>query len=159
MIIVLFGQPCSGKTTLAKGILEYLDPYYTEHIDGDKLRELFANKDFSREGRIKNLNRASDIAHYINSKGNDVVLSLVYPYQEARDYLNSLVSDVFWVYLTYEGERGREANHVADFELPYYDDLNVMICTSTTSEEDSLKLIKEFISYEKLPSKSNDNIY
>ena len=54
MIVVLFGQPCSGKTTLAKGILKYLGPRYTEHIDGDKLRELFANKDFSREGRVRN---------------------------------------------------------------------------------------------------------
>lgn len=38
-----------------------------------------------------------------------------------------------------------EANHVVDFDLPYYDDLNVMIDTSITSEEDSLQLIKKFI--------------
>jgi hypothetical protein len=139
MIVVLFGQPCSGKTTLANQIEA---DYY---IDGDQLRTMFQNKDYSKQGRINNLNRASDIATYLHYNGNKVVLSLVYPYQEARDYLNSLVSGVFWVYLTYEGERGREANHVADFDLPYYDDLNVMISTSATSEEDSLKLIKEFI--------------
>jgi adenylylsulfate kinase len=79
MIIVLFGQPHSGKSTLAAE----LDAH---NIDGDKLRELFSNKDYSREGRIKNLNRASDIAHYLNSVGEPVVLSLVYPYKEARDY-------------------------------------------------------------------------
>jgi adenylylsulfate kinase-like enzyme len=139
MITVLFGQPCSGKTTLANKLTADF------YIDGDHLRNMFKNKDYSKQGRINNLNRASDIATYLHYNGNKVVLSLVYPYQEARDYLNSLVSGVFWVYLTYEGERGREANHVADFDLPYYDDLNVMIDTSTTSEEDSLKLIKEFI--------------
>ena len=139
MITVLFGQPCSGKTTLANKLAADF------YIDGDHLRNMFKNKDYSKQGRINNLNRASDIATYLHYNGNKVVLSLVYPYQEARDYLNSLVSGVFWVYLTYEGERGREANHVADFDLPYYDDLNVMIDTSTTSEEDSLKLIKEFI--------------
>jgi hypothetical protein len=139
MIVVLFGQPCSGKTTLANQIEA---DYY---IDGDQLRTMFQNKDYSKQGRINNLNRASDIATYLHYNGNKVVLSLVYPYQEARDYLNSLVSGVFWVYLTYEGERGREANHVADFDLPYYDDLNIMISTSATSEEESLKLIKEFI--------------
>jgi GTPase SAR1 family protein len=139
MIIVLFGQPHSGKTTLANQIEA---DYY---IDGDHLRNMFKNKDYSKQGRINNLNRASDIATYLHYNGNKVVLSLVYPYREAREYLNSLVSGVFWVYLTYEGERGREANHVADFDLPYYDDLNVMISTSATSEEDSLKLIKEFI--------------
>lgn len=139
MIIVLFGQPCSGKTTLANQIEA---DYY---IDGDHLRNMFKNKDYSRQGRINNLNRASDIATYLHYNGNKVVLSLVYPYKEAREYLNSLVSDIFWVYLTYEGERGREANHVEDFDLPYYDDLNVMIDTSATSEEDSLQLIKKFI--------------
>jgi len=153
MVIVLFGQPCSGKTTLANQIEA---DYY---IDGDQLRTMFQNKDYSKQGRINNLNRASDIATYLHYNGNKVVLSLVYPYKEAREYLNSLVSGVFWVYLTYEGERGREANHVADFDLPYYDDLNVMINTSATSEKDSLKLIKEFISYEKVPSGSSSKIY
>ena len=139
MIIVIFGQPCSGKTTLANQIQA---DYY---IDGDHLRNMFKNKDYSRQGRINNLNRASDIATYLHYNGNKIVLSLVYPYKEAREYLNSLVSDVFWVYLTYEGERGREANHVADFDLPYHEDLNVMISTSATSEEDSLELIKTSI--------------
>lgn len=139
MIIVLFGQPCSGKTTLANQIEA---DYY---IDGDHLRNMFKNKNYSRQGRINNLNRASDIATYLHYNGNKVVLSLVYPYKEAREYLNSLVSGIFWVYLTYKGERGREANHVVDFDLPYYDDLNVMIDTSITSEEDSLQLIKKFI--------------
>lgn len=151
MIIVLFGQPCSGKTTLAKGILEFLDPHYTEHIDGDKLRELFANKDFSREGRIKNLNRASDIAHYINSKGNEVVLSLVYPYQEARDYLNSLTDDVKWICLIYENvegrERGREQFHVQDFEYP--EDTKVLYLNTTwISEEECINNIKSYINEE-----------
>ena len=51
MIIVLFGQPHSGKTTLAKQFPS------SRTIDGDELRELFANKDYSKEGRIRNLNR------------------------------------------------------------------------------------------------------
>ena len=65
MIVVLFGQPCSGKTTLAKELKAY-------NIDGDKLRTVFTNKDYSKEGRIKNLNRASDIAHYLNQSVDDI---------------------------------------------------------------------------------------
>lgn len=138
MIVVLFGQPHCGKSTLAK-----LLPYY-RNIDGDELRTLFVNKDYSREGRIKNLNRASDIAHYLNSIGKDVVLSLVYPYQEARDYLNSLTDKVVWVYLTYEGERGRENFHVKDFEIPEKEAI-LHIDTSTTSIEDSVNKILEYV--------------
>lgn len=116
MIIVLFGQPHSGKSTIADYIMARTTTF--QNIDGDKLRELFANKDYSREGRIKNLNRASDIAHFINSTGKNVIMSLVYPYKEAREYLNNLAKDVYWIYLTYEEERGRESFHVEDFEEP-----------------------------------------
>ena len=70
MIVVLFGQPCSGKTTLAKELKAY-------NVDGDKLRTIFTNKDYSKEGRIKNLNRASDIAHYLNQSIDDGRIVLI----------------------------------------------------------------------------------
>lgn len=137
MIIVLFGQPHSGKSTLAKEIL-------TDHyVDGDDLRKIFANKDYSREGRLKNLNRASDIAVYLSSKGYGVVLSLVYPYKEARDYLNSLTSDIVWIYLTYEGERGREKYHVKDFEIPTQEDI-LHLDTSILSVKECVVAIKKY---------------
>jgi gluconate kinase len=146
MIIVLFGQPHSGKSTIANEILRYTTSFV--NIDGDKLRELFVNKDYSREGRIKNLNRASDIAHYMNSIRNNVILSLVYPYKEARDYLNSLTKDVRWVHLTYEGERGRESFHVKDFEMPTEERI-LHIDTSSTSLKECLKLIDEYVRHYK----------
>ena len=93
MIIVIFGQPASGKTTLAKKLMA--EGFH--HIDGDDLRDMFNNKDYSREGRIKNLNRASDIAKYLSYKGSNVVLSLVYPYEEARKYFDS--SKLYFVFL------------------------------------------------------------
>jgi adenylylsulfate kinase-like enzyme len=137
MIIVLFGQPHSGKTTLANQIGAH-------NIDGDKLRELFVNKDYSKEGRIKNLNRASDIAHYINNTGETVVLSLVYPYKETRDYLNSLTSDVKWVYLTYDNPRGREQFHVSDFEKPELEKI-LHINTDELTIEQSINQIKSYV--------------
>ena len=137
MIIVLFGQPACGKTTLAKKIAE--NDFV--HIDGDDLRDIFKNKDYSREGRIKNLNRASDIAKYLSYKGSNVVLSLVYPYEEARKYLDSLTK-VKWIYLIYQEDRGRNQFKVEDFELPNRDDIDLMINTSNTSVEDSVEQIK-----------------
>lgn len=111
MIVVLFGQPGSGKTTLSNKL--EADFY----IDGDHLRNMFQNKDYTKQGRINNLNRASDIATYLHYAGNTVVLSLVYPYKEARDYLNSLVPDVKWIYLFYKKNRGKEKFHVNDFDI------------------------------------------
>jgi len=143
MVIVLFGQPHSGKTTLGQLLKEFLQlekrNWRTDvhHLDGDALRKLYDNTDYSKDGRIANLNRASDVAAYLDSKDLDVVMSLVYPYMEARTYLNELVPNVKWVYLTYDGERGRENFHVTDFDYPIGEDV-ITINTSTQSEEECL---------------------
>ena len=138
MIIVIFGQPGAGKTTIARHLVK--ENFH--HIDGDVLRDIFKNKDYSREGRIKNLNRASDIAVYMNSISSNVVLSFVYPYEEARKYLSKLTKGVKWVYLIYQEDRGRDQFKVADFELPHMDDVHLIINTSITSVEDSVDQIK-----------------
>jgi adenylylsulfate kinase-like enzyme len=146
MILVLFGQPHSGKSTIANEILKQTSTFV--NIDGDKLRELFANKDYSKEGRIKNLNRASDIAHFLNSTRTNVILSLVYPYKEAREYLNGLTKDILWVYLHYNEERGREKFHVQDFEEPIGENV-LSINTSQFSLGKCLILIDDYIKYQK----------
>lgn len=144
MITVLFGQPHSGKTTLSDELFEYVDREVTHCIDGDQLRYIFQNKDFSREGRLKNLQKASDIAAFLNWTGNDVIVSVVYPYKEARDYLNNLVSDVKWIYLYYTEERGREQFHVKDFELDLLEENVLSLNTSELSIEDCVTKIKNY---------------
>jgi len=128
MILVLFGQPCSGKTTIANALLDVkiYNPEGVINIDGDYIRKVFNDTDFSKEGRIKNLNRASDIAHFLGSRGVLVIMSLVFPYKECRDYLRKLSKNTKWVYLTYDKEenRGRESYHVIDFEIPDSDEKN-----------------------------------
>lgn len=146
MIIVLFGQPHCGKSTLARKLVN--DQCW--NIDGDDLRNLFKNKNYTREGRLQNLNRASDIAHYMNSLGTDIVLSLIYPYRDARNYLNSLNDNVKWIHLTYEGERGREEYHVKDFEYPIGERI-LHLDTSKLSITECVDAIKSYIN-EELPS-------
>ena len=65
MIIWLYGQPGAGKTTLANTLKTYIDAV---HIDGDDIRTLFDNKDYSKEGRIKNLTLANNIVRFLDSK-------------------------------------------------------------------------------------------
>jgi adenylylsulfate kinase-like enzyme len=138
VIIVIFGQPHSGKTTLAN----LIDADF--YIDGDHLRRLFQNKDYSKQGRISNLNRASDIATYLHYNGNKVVLSLVYPYKEARDYLNSLSTNVKWIYLTYTKPRGREEFHVSNFEEPELESF-LQINTDNLTIEECINQIKLYV--------------
>ena len=88
MIYWFTGQPGHGKTVLSLLLKGYLEKTYHKnviHIDGDDLRAIYENKDYSKEGRIKNITFAKQLAHFCNVKGFDVVVSLVSPYKEVRD--------------------------------------------------------------------------
>lgn len=119
MIYWFTGQPGSGKTTLAKELVKYLknDSKDVFHIDGDDIRDIFKNKDYSEKGRRKNIERAQDISKYLNEKGYDVIVSLVSPYKNQRDDFkkdNNLIE----IYIHTEDVRGRESYHVVDYEKP-----------------------------------------
>ena len=117
MIYWFTGQPGAGKTTLAKKLVEYLNVGNTIHIDGDDLRDIFKNKDYSESGRRANIQRAQDIAHFLNEKGYNVVASLVSPYKDLREDLKSK-SSVIEIYIHTDNIRGREDFHVKNYEPP-----------------------------------------
>ena len=153
MIVVFYGQPHSGKTTLAQAYQTRLFIETGKHIpivDGDEIRQIFVNKDFSNEGRLKNLQKISDIATFLERQYGDVIVSAVYPLKEARKYLNDLnVSNVAWVFLKYEKPRGRESFHVKEFEVysEGYDNLNTtQINTDFVSIDDCMDIVKRVVS-------------
>ena len=148
MIYLFTGQPGSGKTTLAKKLQMWLQTDKKNwrksvfHIDGDQLRELFPNTDYSKEGRYKNIGKAFDIAKYLDASGNDVVISLVSPYKELREEFKSQCK-VQEIYCHTKKMRGREDKFALDYEPPteYFIDLD----TSDTSDETFKKLLKIII--------------
>ena len=121
MIYWFTGQPGHGKTVLAKSLKEYIEHNYSHkkvfHIDGDDLREILVNKDYSKQGRENNIKTAQSIALYLDNKGYDVAVSLVAPYKELREEFKSR-TDVKEIYVRTSEERGREKFHVQDYEAP-----------------------------------------
>ena len=118
MIYWFTGQPGAGKTSIAKSLIEKL-PNNTFHVDGDDLREIFNNKDYSENGRRKNIELAQHITHFLHNKGNNVVVSLVSPYRDQReDFKNRLGSSILEIYVHTENLRGREDFHVKNYEEP-----------------------------------------
>ena len=73
MIYWFTGQPASGKTTLVNNLLTHFGKESTIIIDGDDLRDIFQNKDYSEVGRRKNIERAQDIAQFFDKKSFTVV--------------------------------------------------------------------------------------
>lgn len=92
MIYWFTGQPSHGKTVLANLFKErHLPNAY--RIDGDEMRELFTNKDYSIKGRVTNVDAAQKISHYLHNQGHDVIVSLVSPYVDQREEFKTLMGD------------------------------------------------------------------
>ena len=83
MILWFTGQPGSGKTTLCNEVIKRVSEKVI-HIDGDDIREVLDNKDYSENGRRKNIKFAINMAKVMESKGYLVVVSLVSPYRDLR---------------------------------------------------------------------------
>lgn len=124
MIYWFTGQPGAGKTTLAKHLVNYFDNNNVVHIDGDDLRDIFQNKDYSEVGRRKNIERAQDIARFMSEKGFNVIVSLVSPYKDQRDQFKE-TNEVTEVYVHTTDERGREGFHVNNYEPPTDDFIEI----------------------------------
>lgn len=145
MIYWFTGQPGAGKTSIAKELIEKL-PNNTFHVDGDDLREIFNNKDYSETGRRKNIELAQHITHFLHNKENNVVVSLVSPYRDQReDFKNRLGSSILEIYVHTENLRGREDFHVKNYEEPLENFLDM-----DTSDVLISKCVEEILEYEKL---------
>jgi adenylylsulfate kinase-like enzyme len=141
MIIWLTGQPGAGKTTIALELVKSLPTETTVHIDGDDLRDIFVNKDYSELGRRRNIERAQDIALFLHTKGYTVIVSLVSPYKDQRDTFKEL-NGVIEVYVHTTEIRGRESYHVLNYEPPTENFID-LDTTNQTIEDSVNKLIKK----------------
>jgi adenylylsulfate kinase len=143
MIYWLTGQPGSGKTTIAKemcriGRVGLHSNWF--NIDGDDIRNLFDNKDYSEQGRRKNVELAQQIAKYLNIYGKDVVVSLVSPYKDQRDrFKKKMGNDLKEVYIHTNEIRGREQFFVEDYQPPTENYL--YICTDDITVNECVQKI------------------
>ncbi len=108
-VIWFTGQPGSGKTTLAKELIKKFDHDNIMHIDGDDLRDVLDNKDYSEKGRRKNIQFAIDMAKVMESKDYLVIVSLVSPYRDLR------YGNVFYLNTT---RKLRKEHWVDSYEQP-----------------------------------------
>lgn len=116
------GQPGAGKTTIAKELRSSIVDSKRElcfHIDGDDIRDLFDNKDYSEEGRRKNIQLAQQMSQYLSSQSVHVVVSLVSPYKDQREeFKKKMGRKITEIYVHTSEIRGRENLFVDDYESP-----------------------------------------
>jgi adenylylsulfate kinase-like enzyme len=131
MVLWFTGQPGSGKTTLTNKFIEdkligfmKIPHWKIVHIDGDDLRDVLDNKDYSEKGRRKNIQFAIDMAKVMDDKGYLVLVSLVSPYRDMREKLKSN-RNITEFYLHTTDIRGKEDYFVEDYEPPLHNFVDI----------------------------------
>ena len=148
MIYWFTGQPASGKTVLGKKLIEVLQKVdknkITFHVDGDDIREIWNNQDYSEEGRRNNIRNAQSLVEYLHRYGH-VVVSLVSPYRELREaFKDRMYPHFVEVYVHTEEARERDHYHVSNYEEPLMDFID--IDTTKDDPDDSLlRIITEVL--------------
>ena len=143
------GQPAHGKTVLGRKLHRYLQTEKKNwrkdvfHLDGDHLREITVNKDYSEQGRINNIRNAQMICEYLHINDCDVVVSLVAPYKWLRDEFKERMGDeVVEIYVHTSEPRERDHFKVEGYEPP----TEAFIDIDTTEDSPDIsfaKLLKE----------------
>lgn len=150
MVIWFTGQPGSGKTTLAKEIIRKLNHPKFVHIDGDDLRNLTDNKDYSINGRLSNIKFAQNLALFLENQNFIPVVSLVSPYKYLREELKEK-TNVLEIYVHTTDIRGKEDYFVEDYNQPTDNFLN-MDTTNKTIEESADEVLSLYREMVALPS-------
>ena len=151
MIYWLTGQPAHGKTVLGKKLHNFLQTEQRNwrkdvfHLDGDDLRQLTVNKDYSEQGRINNIRNAQMIAEYLHNNGCDVVVSLVAPYRWLREEFKERIgySNFQEIYVHTSEPRERDHFKVEDYEPPVVEFID--LDTTNDSPQESFSKIINYL--------------
>ena len=150
MIYWFTGQPGAGKTVLGSKLHEFLKSEKRNwrkdvfHLDGDDLRELTVNKDYTPKGREINIRNAQMITEYTHKNGCDVVVSLVAPPRWLREEFKEKIGlenfQEFYVHCS--DPRERDHFHSKNYEAPETEFMDV-----DTTKDNPLKSFSKIINY------------
>jgi adenylylsulfate kinase-like enzyme len=122
------GQAGAGKTELAK-MLKYhleLDNHFGYErcviIDGDDIRLLFQNNDYSMDGRKANVDFVQNLCRFMIKSDIIPIVCMVSPFALQRRFFCEEMGGIeIFVHTT--DIRGREQYHIDFYELPMIDNI------------------------------------
>ncbi len=117
------GQAGAGKTTLAILLKNKLQKEFLKKkfviLDGDEIRELFNNQDYSKEGRLNNVGMVQNCCRFLIKNDIVPIVCMVSPFAEQRKEFCKEVNGLE-IYIECNEIRGREHFHVDYYQKPTY---------------------------------------
>ena len=92
-IIWLTGLSGSGKTTIAKALMEDLSSkgIIIYNIDGDVMRSMFPALGFTKHDRERNLKRAASLIRLLAPYYDCIIASFISPYKKIRQTIKNII--------------------------------------------------------------------
>ena len=149
------GLSGAGKTTISSLLYHYLKKKENNIflIDGDRIREVYQNTDYSEEGREKISYMNMRLCKMLTEQGIDVIIAVIGMRDIYREWNRKNIEEYFEIYLEvpmeiliqrdskkiYSRALKREITNVYGIDLPYEEPKtpNIRICNdfSQTPEE------------------------
>lgn len=160
-VIWLTGLSGAGKSTIAEKLVEKLLKMgrKVEHLDGDSVRNLFPKTGFSKEERDQHIRRVGFLASRLEKNGVSVVVSLISPFRDSRQFARSICENFIEVYVStpleecerrdpkglYAKARRGEIPHFTGITHPYEEPESpeITLNTKIISVDQAVKQIKE----------------
>lgn len=154
--VLIMGLPGAGKTTLARALESALreKQQLATIVDGDAVRAVYQDTDFSEAGRERQAWRMGDIADHLNSLGYTALCSFVCPTPQAREvFFESLNSNArpFVVFVDRVDESAYPDTN-ALFVPPREDNCDYIVRKNETVQESVAAIMAELALYSFQPT-------
>ena len=103
-VIWLTGLSGSGKTTIAKSLMEKFKTkgVVPVMLDGDEIRHAIRQTGYDRDSRRKHNLNVGFIASLFEKQGNIVIVALISPYDDVRNEIRAMCENFIEVYVSTE---------------------------------------------------------
>ena len=158
-VVWFTGLSGAGKRTISERVYEHLkkEGGKVEHLDGDRVREIFPKTGFSKEERNRHVKRVGFLASMLEKNGVTVLASFISPYRESREFVRNMCNNFVEVYVAtplevceqrdikglYAKARRGEITQFTGIDDPYEAPENpeITVDTSQQSVEESVKFV------------------
>ena len=155
-VIWLTGLSGAGKSAIGEEVYRKIKAkgLKVEHLDGDKVRDIFPKTGFSKEERNRHVKRVGFLASMLEKNSVFVVASFISPYKESREFVRKLCSNFREVHIAtplevceqrdvkglYAKARKGEISQFTGIDDPYEEPENadIIVDTSNQSIEESV---------------------